>query len=289
MIVTRALVGQATTVTLTAYTDGTQTDQGTFTVSAVDANGTSVSVGSVTDNSDGTYEVTVPKQTAPKLITLTWTESGGTVYTTYVEVVGSLLFDEAQMRAHEASLVSSSSTYPDAAILDAHDRVADYLESQTSRSWIRRYCRVELCGTGGYDIYVGDGTPVTATGAYLYRPGHGRDVITVLSATIDGTAVNDVTAHPDGRLTRTGGTWTHPTATNPHNVVVEYEYGLPYPVDEVDRIAMMAARHQLVTSRVPANAQSFTDALGSYTFDETRLPFEAWKWINQHRVGAFFG
>lgn len=289
MIVTRALVGQSTTVTMTAYTDGTKTDQGTFTVSAVDANGTSVSVGAVTDGSDGTYTVTIPKQTAPKLITLTWTESGGTTYTTYVEVVGSLLFDEAQIRAFDAAMLTSATTYPDAALLDAHDRVADYLEHQTSRSWIRRYCRAELAGTGTYDLHVGDGNPVTSSGLPLHRPGRARDIINVISVTVDGTAVNDVAAHPDGRLVRSGDVWTRGTTTDPVNVVVEYEYGQPYPVDGVDRVAMLIARQQLVASRVPSNAQSFTDALGTYTFDESRLPYEAWHWIRAHQAGVFFG
>jgi hypothetical protein len=60
-------------------------------------------------------------------------------------------------------------------------------------------------------------------------------------------------------------------------------------VDGVDRIAMMIARHQMVSSRVPAGAASFTDAVGSYSFDETRLPYEAYHWIKQHSSGAFFG
>jgi hypothetical protein len=94
---------------------------------------------------------------------------------------------------------------------------------------------------------------------------------------------------PSGLITRGDNTWTKPTRTNPRNVVIEYEYGQPYPVDGVDRVAMMMARQQLAASRIPGAAQSFTDALGSYTFDETRLPFEAYHWIKSHQSAAFFG
>jgi hypothetical protein len=109
--------------------------------------------------------------------------------------------------------------------------------------------------------------------------------------TVDDTSVDvaNFKVAPSGLITRGDNTWTKPTRTNPRNVVIEYEYGQPYPVDGVDRVAMMMARQQLAASRIPGAAQSFTDALGSDTFDETRLPFEAYHWIKSHQSAAFFG
>lgn len=293
MSTSRILVNQATTITLSTYTDGTLDDQGTLTIGIVDANGdTVVAAGtSVVDNADGTYEYTLARQTEPNFLTATWTEAGGTVFTTYVEVVGSVLFNENQIRAFDSAMLASTSKYTDADILAAHDRVAEQLEHWTDRSWIRRYCRVEASGTGGYDLHIGDGVPVTAAGLPLHRPGWSKDVIRLLGVTVGGTSVStsNFKVSPTGTITRTDNTWTKPTSTNPRNVVIEYEYGQPYPTDGVDRVAMMMARQQLVASRVPTSAQSFTDAGGSYTFDETRLPYEAYHWIKRHKTGAFFG
>jgi hypothetical protein len=294
MTATRALVNQATTVTISTYNDGTLADQGTLTVGAVDANGATVTATgtSVTDNSDGTYNYTLAAQSEPNFLTLTATEDAGVpIFTTHIEVVGSVLFAEHQLRAFDSSMLADGTKYSDAAILAAHDRVSDYIEQQTNRSWIRRYCRVELAGNGNYDLHVGDGEARTAAGVPLYRPGWSRDVIRLLGVSVDGTPIDVVSfkVAPSGLITRSDNTWTRPTRTNPRNVVIEYEYGQPYPVDGVDRIAMMIARHQLASSRVPASAQSFTDSVGSYTFDETRIPYEAYHWLKAHQAGAFFG
>lgn len=289
----RILVNQATTLSLSTYTDGTLDDQGTLTIGIVDADGDTVvaSGTSIVDNADGTYEYTLARQAEPNFLTATWTETGGTEFTTYVEIVGSVLFNENQMRAFDSSMLASASKYSDADILAAHDRVAEQLEYWTDRSWIRRYCRVEIAGNGGYDLHVGDGVPRTAAGLPLHRPGWSRDIIRLLGVTVGGVSIDTANfkVANTGLITRTDNTWTKPTTTDPRNIVIEYEYGQPYPVDGVDRVAMMIARHQLVASRVPTSAQSFTDAAGSYTFDETRLPYEAYHWIKQHKAGAFFG
>jgi hypothetical protein len=137
---------------------------------------------------------------------------------------------------------------------------------------------------------VSDGQNRTSAGLPLHRPGAGRDIIQVLSVTVDGSSVStaNVKAMPNGLLTRTDAAWTRPTSDDPYNVVVEYEYGQPYPVDRVDEIAMMIARQWLVPSRIPGSAQSFADSSGSYSFDETRLPWEAYDWIKRQKAGAFF-
>lgn len=294
MTAARALVNQATTLTLSTYNDGTLADQGTVTIGVVDSNGdTVVSTGTaVTDNSDGTYSYTLAAQTEPNFLTATWTEgSGAPIFATHIDVIGSVLFAEHQLRAFDSSMLASTSKYADADILAAHDRVADYLEQATDRSWIRRYCRVELAGNGGYDLYVGDGHAKTSAGLPLHRPGRARDLIRVLGVTVDGTSIDvaNFKVQPSGVVTRTDNTWTKPTLTNPNNVVIEFEYGQPYPVDGVDRIAMLMARQQLVATRIPSSAQSFSDPAGSYTFDESRLPYEAYHWIKRHKAGAFFG
>ena len=294
MNVTQVQIGQSVVLTLTAYSDGTATDQGPFTIGIVDANGdTVVSSGTaVSDGSDGTYTYTLAAQSDPAFLTVTWTETGGSGpdYTTYVEVVGNVLFNEYELRNFDDQQLSASNLNPsDSSILLVRQRVTEYLEQQTGRSWIPRYNRVVLNGSGNYDLYLDDGYPRTSGGFTLHRPGSLRDISEILAAN-DGSAVtvSNITHYPEGHLVRSDATWTKPTSTTPLNTTVEYVYGLPVPVDGVDRVAMMIAAHQLKASRIPDNASSFSDPLGTYQFDSTRLPFEAWKWIQAHREYAPF-
>ena len=289
MTVSTVLVGQAPTITFTAYQDGTQTDLGTITIGIVDANGDTVvaSGTSVTDNSDGTYTYTLAEQSQPNLLTVTWTEAGGTDITTFVEVQGSQLFNEYQLRTFDDQAITASA-YTDAQVAAVHQQVCEYLEAQTGRSWIRRYNRALVAGSGSYYLNVGDGFYRTSAGLPLNRPGAGQDVIQVISAD-DGSAVStsNIIVGPNGNLVRTDAGWTRATSTDLWNCTVEYEYGQPYPVEGVDRIAMMIARQWLVASRIPSSASTYTDSLGSYSFDETRLPFEAYAWIKAHRSVVF--
>jgi hypothetical protein len=283
----RAIVGQATTLNLITYSSGTQTDIGDVTIGIVDANGDEVvaAATAVTDGADGTYSYSLAAQTDPNLLIVTWTETGGPVLTGYVEVVGSELFHESQLRAFDDAALTAASEYPDNTIRQMQIRVAEFLERETARSWIRRYCRAVVPGSGSNYLDVTQGIARTSTGLPLERPGRNRDIIRLLSAT-GGTSdatIGEGVIHRDA-------SWSKATATSPYNITVEYEYGLAYPVDEVDRIAMMIARHWLVSSRVPSHAESFSDPLGSYSFgDSSKLPFEAYQWIKSRRAGGFFG
>lgn len=289
MTISSVLVGQAAVLTFTAYADGTQTDLGTVTVGIVAADGSTVVAAgtSVTDNSDGTYTYTLAKQSSPGFLTVTWTVSGGPDFTTYVDVQGSALFHEAELRNFDDKAITAA-LYTDAQVAEAHQAAVEYLEAQTSRSWVRRYNRMVLPGSGTRALELAAGYARTSSGLGLARPGAYSDVIRVLSAD-DGSSISTSNIEiADGVLYRKDNTWTSCTSDDPLNVTVEYEYGLPHPVENVSRVAMLLARHWLVASRVPNNAMAYTDALGSYQFDETRLPFEAWSWVKAHRGLAVF-
>lgn len=282
-------------LTQTWYVDGTATDVGTVTIGVVDGNGDSiVAAGTATTNAgSGIYTYTLASQSTVNLLVVTWTRSDTSAgLSSYIEVVGSHLFTEAAARAYGDAMLSTANVNPsDADVAAARDRITEFLEHETQRSWIRRYNRVEVPGTGNHELSVRDGYSRTSTGLVLHRPGAGRDINRVLTATADGTTVStgNIKVVSDGRLIRTDGNWPTPSSTNPNNIVIEYEYGLPQPVDGSDRIAMMLARHQLVASRHPENALSFNDPLATYQFDPSRMPSEAYQWIKNHRVGVFFG
>lgn len=289
-----ALVGQDFTVTATVYEDGTASDIGTITLGITDANGDEVVASGTavsSDGGDGTYTYDVSSVPEPNLLVVTWTEAGGTTATTYVDVQGSYLFHENQLRNFDDEAISDTTTYSDSDIARTHQRVVEYMEAYTGRSWVRRYNRLLAPGSGSrmLDLSAG-GVNRTSTGLHLNRPGCFEDTIQVIRAN-DGADVttSDIVIHPGGLLQRTDDAWTQATSDDPLNVTVEYEYGQPFPVDGADRVGMIIARHWLVSSRVPDTASSWTDQLGSsYSFDESRLPWEAYSWLRNHKIRGYF-
>lgn len=184
------LVNQAVTLTLTAYSDGTATDVGTITIGIVDADGTEVvaSGTAVTDGSNGTYTYSLAAQTNPSVLYVTWTESGGSSFRHEVEVVGSILFTEVEARAFDNAAMTSTSTYPDADIVKGRKAVGEQLERYTKRSYIRRYCRAVLAGTGTSVLDLSCAEFLSSAGDDVGGPGRLRDIRKILSAD-DGTTI----------------------------------------------------------------------------------------------------
>lgn len=289
MNVTQVLAGQQTNLTLTAYSDGTQTDQGTFTIGIVDANGTEVVAPgtAVTDNADGTYSYTLAAQTDPAFLTVTWTESGGDItFTTYVEVVGNVLFTEAAARAFEDGKLADTTKYDDADIAAARAEVTDWLEAQTGRSWVPRYRRATFRGTGSCILNLRHAVKTEGASG---GEGAERDITEILSATVNGNALDVDDIDIDGHhLDYTAGVWA--TGRRPA-VVVEYVYGLPHPRNGADRIALLETVDRLVASRLSRAAISSTDELGTYGWDPqnngrpSRIPeVNAWVRSEDRRV-----
>lgn len=294
------LTGQATDLVLTVEEDGTANDIGTITVGVVDGNGDEVvaSGTAVTDNGDGTYAYTLAAQTNPDLLTVTWTEAGGTELVTRLEVVGGLLFTEAQARSFQAKADASTavtplkntSEYTDQMVADERERILNDLENWTNRGWIPRYARVELTGRGGYELDLADGQCRTSDGHVLHRPGRLKDISQILSVTADDTSIATSNFVVRGRkLRRTDNTFPIATIADPFNVVVEYVYGLPYPADGVDRIAMKLLVDRLVPSAFPDRATSVDTEFGTTRFVQpggpmknvSRVP-EVNDWVNRH-------
>lgn len=261
------------TLTKTWYVDGTPADVGPVTVGVVDANGdTVVSSGTVTtNNNDGTYEYTLADQTQVNILTITWTRSDTNAdLVDRTEVIGSMLFNEAQARAFDNSLGGSQADYTDAEIADTHLQICDDLERWCGQSFIERYARVELPGNGDRSIFLADGQPRAADGSRAGGPGFAFRPVTILSAD-DGTAVStaNIKVFETGLLHRTDAVWTRCTKTNPLNVVVEYSYGHTYPIDGVERIALMLLRDRLVPQPTDfgGRATSFSGELGTWRFE----------------------
>lgn len=280
-------------LTKTWYVDGTATDVGDVTVGVVGGNGDTVvaAATATTNNADGTYTYQLADQTEPNVLTVTWTRSDGNGdLVDEVEVLGGRLFTEAAFRAHNGDLFTSATRYPDAAIAAARDAVTEQLEQWTGQAWVTRYARVVLPGSGSRQLYLSDGNCRTAAGRFMHRPGRTRNVQTIISATVSGTAVTASNVVADrGVLHRTDGSWTGPSGTNPLNVVVEHSYGQPAPVDGVDRIAMLLAADRLRETVLSNRATTWSDELGSYRFETpgrsgnvSTIP-EVNEWVKAHR------
>jgi hypothetical protein len=287
-------------LTHTWLVDGTATDVNTVTVGIIDAAGaTVVAAGTATtDNNDGTYTYQLASQSQVKHLTATWTRSDTSASMKgVVEVVGGALFTESDARSFDNSAISSS--YTDQKIAEERDRVTDLLERWTGISWIPRYCRVELQGTGRADLYIGDGRRRGAAGQQVGGQGWSTEIIQLISVTVDGVSVSTSTIDVDrltGRLWRNSGWWTAPVLTDVWNVVVEYEYGQATVVEGVDRIGMLLLRDRLVPSTTDfgRRATSITSDLGTFRFDTpgrfgnvSSLP-EVNEWVRAHSRHAPF-
>lgn len=278
-------------LTKTWYVDGDATDVGTVTIGIVDGNGdTVVAAGTATtNNGDGTYTYTLADQTEPNLLTVTWTRSDGNGdLSDDIEVVGGRLFTEAAFRAFNDDQFSSSVRYSDAAISDARTAVTQQLEQWTGQSWVTRYCRVEHPG-GGQVLALAEGVPRTAAGAPLYRPGRLQNVQQVLAATNSGTSVTVSQLTVNRGHIHWSQSFVSPSTSNPLPVVVEYSYGHPYPVDGVDRIAMLLAADRLRETVLSNRATSMSDEMGTYRFETpgragnvSTIP-EVNEWVKAHR------
>lgn len=273
MSTTRAIVGQATTIRLSTYNDGTLTDQGTVTIGITNAAGSDVVAAgtAVVDNSDGTYDYTLAAQSNVNKLTATWTVAGGATFTTYIDVVGNILFDEVDARAFDNAAMASTSSYGDADILAAERAIADEFETWCKRSYVRRYCRVELPGSSTDTLDLAS-TPAafrTADGDEVGGPGRLRDIRKILSATDGGVSISADNIVIDGtKLILKSGTWFGTSKLNPYNCVIEYEYGLGGDNPRgVKRPALWRLREILVPTDINARATSYSDQLGTIRFE----------------------
>lgn len=301
--------GGSTTLTLTWYDQsGTPTDVGPVTIGVVDGNGdTVVASGTATvNNGGGTYTYTLADQSNPDHLTVTWTDSDtGDTRVHRLEVVGAWLFTEAQARQFRAKAdaaakdkpLASETEYPDSVIAEERARILGDLERWTGRGWVPRYCRLELAGTGDYDLPLVYGLARTADGYILDRPGRLWDIGQILSVTVGGSSVAIGNVKVDGSaLVRTDAAWTKATRSDPLNVVVEYVYGPPYAVDGVDRIALSLLVDRLVPSPFPDRTLSATTEFGTVRYVQpggpqnnvSRLP-EVNEWVRAHDVKVDVG
>lgn len=249
-----------TTLTKQWYEDGTVVDAGAVTVGVVDAASNIVVAAGTATVKNGTgastyYIYDLPIQTAVKQLTVSWTRTGtGAVLEDEVEVVGDVLFTEAEARAFTVTGVqtplSNATTYPDATIAEARDRITDLFETYCGVSFIPRSHYMETPGSGSRRLPV---------------PHH--RVIQVLSCTIGGAAQTATDIEPlrnQRLLHHKTGTFTWPSSTDPQNGHVCYEHGFEHPPLDIKRAALLLLLREVVPSDLPERALSFSNQDGTF-------------------------
>lgn len=275
-----------TTLTKIWYVNGDQVDAGVVTYAVINGAGTSVASGTATKTGTGattSYSFSLAIVTDPTVLRVRWTRSDTGAYSDdWLEVAGSVLFTEGEARAKQttgqAAPLASATAYPDDAIATWRLKISEAFEQRTGRSWVRRYCRLETAGTGRRGLNLRDGYPRISLGDECGGPGRIRDIRRVLSVTADGTAIATSNVTIIGQeLWRTDAAWPTSSASDPLNVVVEYEYG----VDPTWEAHENGLRSILAFAPPQSSSDwmtSISDEGGSRSF-ELAWPPKVWDWL----------
>jgi len=257
--------GSGAQPTVTFYSDGVATDlDGACTVTLVKPDGTagpaSGTVSHVGATGSGTYRFTLGQQTELTYYDVSWAGTIGTVavsVTTRVEVVGSLLYTLAALRAVKVAgglPFVSTTEFPSQLLMDKRLEVTDDFEQRCGWSFVPRYAR---------EVHDGDGT-----GTLLLDH---LKCSRLLSVTVNGVAqpAGSSTLDRSGILRATSNyTASGSFPGGVGNVAVEYVHGFERPPAAISTAALARTAMLLAPSQVGATASSWTTPDGTtYTYD----------------------
>lgn len=266
MSLTRILRSQAATLSHTFYVDEAATDSSvTVTYAVSDANGTSVASGNASSAGAGSgrYTFTLASQSALQRGTVAWSATiagSATIETTHYEVVGGFFFGLAEGRGSDESL-SSSERYPTDELKAKRLEVEVECEAICDRSFVPRYERVVLDGSGTSRLLLKMSDPERSI----------ADIRTIrrisVAPDVDETFVDftagqlaGVAPLADGTLLRTdGNVFTEGFG----NVIVEFEYGLDRPSSDLVTACLTRFR-----SRLNLNKSGIPDRASSYNMGD---------------------
>ncbi|GAA4626619.1 hypothetical protein GCM10023196_035590 [Actinoallomurus vinaceus] len=274
---TRVMRTSASVLTHRFEVGETATDSTTaVTVTVTDPSGATVASGTATHGATGTYTYALPPQAALTVLAVAWSATIGgaaVVETDTVEVVGGFMFTLSEGRNSDASLADRDK-YPTADLDAKRLEVEEECERICDRSFVPRYARVTVDGSGSADLVLPHPDP-DRTAAHV------RTIRSVSMAQRSGgvpvaftsAELAALVVRGDSLVSRSDGLFW---AEGYGNVVVEYEYGLDGPALELKRAAMGRLRSLLNANKtgIPDRASSFTAGDGgTYRLD---MP-GAWK------------
>jgi hypothetical protein len=240
----------ASAVRLELFKDGDpKAADSTPTVAVVRDDGTTVTVGAVSSPAAGAYEGALDTTDTALLdiLTATWTatvDSSVMTFYTQHEVIGAVLFTETALRNFGDRAVADAARYTDTMIAEARDKVTEQFQDVCGVSFVPRYAREALDGTGSQRLKVGH-----------------RRVTAIRSASIDGVAVtmSDITPYAGGWLHLDAG-WT----AGRQNVALAYEHGHARVPVEIRKAAMIVARYELISTDLSDRTISYLNDLGQF-------------------------
>lgn len=241
--------------------DGEFADPGaSCTVVVTRASGTALASGSATKLSTGIwyYDLTVAQTLALDELQAVWTGADGSIRTTFHPVCGSWFWSASTARAIDPSLADQSQ-YTDEDIQLKRLEVERECEAICDRAFVPRFRRITLDGSGTSELLlpVGDIRSIrsiqiyTRAGSSVYRALTEDQLASLVWER--GTPLNPGDSHirrTDNRAFDEGY----------GNVVVEVEYGLDQPPEDLVRATLKRLRWSLnaATGRIPDRATSFT-------------------------------
>lgn len=252
------LAGAAATLTASFRDqDGDLADPaGTVTVKVVRGDGTTVlAAGTATTNAGTglrTVALTAANNTVTDLLTCTWTD-GTVTLTTTVEVVGAYYASTKQMRDSD-EVLADTRKYPAASLVAARRKVEVEFEDFCRASFVPRYRRVRLDGSGDEEQLLPDPYVRSIRSVRVYDTDGNYTAFT--STELAAIEVND-----SGVVYRTDGDTFD---RGEQNLVVEYEHGLDRPPADLADAFMVRLRDVVNRAHrgVPDRASTFTSDVG---------------------------
>lgn len=226
-------------------------DPGTATVVVTKADGTAVSSGSATrpaTDPTGLYNfaVTAAQTAALNQLQATWTFSDGSVRSTVHDIAGRFYFSQTHVRLIEASL-NSGTKYTLAQLYEARLATETECEAICDRAFVPRFGRFTLSGSGTTDLIlpVGDLRRIVSGRVYPYPGATTYTTLTAANLAALTWVINPDPTHVlpgDNMITR--GDYNLWDEGN-NNIIVEVEYGLDAPPDDLLRETMSRLRTRL--------------------------------------------
>lgn len=274
--------------------NGTPGDVGDLTFEVRTADGAVQASGATTKTGTGAstlYSFDLANQTELTRLKLTYAKAlAPTVKLVhYIEVFGSQLFTERDARGSQITgqqePFADEGDFPDSEIARWRLLIGDKFESKTGRSWVRRYCRTAVAGTGTPFLRPMRGRARDWEGRGIAGEGRHRDIIRVVSAEISGDPIDPTEIVCDGgQLIYKSGIWTSRSWNDPLNILVSYEYGVDPPDSEAHEHAISMLHANALPSNISSAAEGFQNDAGNLRVTENGwvYPSPVWEWLSRN-------
>lgn len=231
----RIVRGSPATLSATFYVDETGTeldDVPDVTVTRV--GGSQVATGTATAAGGGTYTYTLPPQTALAVLSASWTgERDGQAVSvdTFAEVVGSEYFSISELRNSD-SVLQNTSKYPTSKLISTRLAVESEFEGICGRSFVPRYAREVLYGSGTGTLWLSYPEPLRMISCAVGDDDWSDKELTAADYNLRILTLPYGTAWPRGS-----------------KIVIEYEYGKPEVPVRIKEAALKRAKYSLVSGQ----------------------------------------